>query len=219
LRPNSPNGSPASNALGKMRRLVEIKSNPMYLRPPTTLESETTEIPTVAQVIASMNAGARAKALKAAEQHYWETALDCGCVDEAARAWATNLMSHLRVQIEQMREGQLPASTFPQDEYGLTEKILTKVIGALLILMASPLILFIWVGLKVERADPAITMRTTGGLTTYSFVLGSGWISSLVRRAELRALPSLWHLVNGDTVLRLKDLAWIIYPSVRKSSA
>ena len=188
-----------------------------HRQPATTLESDATEVPTVAQIIASMNAGAQAEALKAAEQYYWETALDSGCADEAARAWVTNLLSHLQAQIEQMREKQIPA--FLQDEYGLTEKILTKLIGALLIFMASPLILFIWVGLKAERADPAITMRTTGGLTTYSFVLDSGWFSSLVRRAELRALPSLWHLVNGDTVLRLKDLAWIIAPSARKSSA
>ncbi len=191
----------------------------MYSPPPTTLESEATEVPTVAQVIASMNAGAQARAIKAAEQYYWETALDSGCTDEAARAWVTNLMLHLQAQIEQMREGQFPAKTFPRDEYGLTEKILTKFIGALLILVASPLILFIWVGLKVERADPAITMRTSGGLTTYSFVLGSGWTSSLIRRAELRALPSLWHLVNGDTVLRLKDLVRIIAPLRKESPA
>jgi len=92
------------------------------------------------------------------------------------------------------------------------EKIVTRAIGGLLLVLISPILLFIWIGLKAERADPAITMRTTGRLSTYSFVLGSGWISSFVRRAELRALPSIWHLVNGDTVLRFEDLARIISP-------
>ena len=136
-----------------MRRLVGIRSK-RCTRRRQQLWNQATEVPTVAQVIASMNAGAQARAIKAAEQYYWETALDFGCTDEAARAWVTNLMLHLQAQIEQMREGQLPAKTFPRDEYGLTEKILTKFIGALLILVASPLILFIWAGLKSSGRTP-----------------------------------------------------------------
>ena len=186
------------------------------VQPPTPLASQAIDIPTVAEFIAGMNAKARAKALKAAEQHYWETAWDSGCSDEAASAWVSDLMLHLRQQTARMSKRHIYANTYQQAEHSLTEKILTRVIGGLLILLASPLLLFIWAGLKVERADPAITMRTTGNITTYSFVLGSGWISSFVRHAELRALPSLWHLVNGDTVLGYQELAEIISPSAKK---
>jgi hypothetical protein len=114
--------------------------------------------------------------------------------------------------------GRYPSIWHSWRECRSMEKIVTRAIGGLLLVLISPILLFIWIGLKAERADPAITMRTTGRLSTYSFVLGSGWISSFVRRAELRALPSIWHLVNGDTVLRFEDLARIISPSSRTSA-
>ena len=41
---------------------------------PSNLASAAIDIPTVAEVIAGMNTKTRAKALKAAEQHYWEAA-------------------------------------------------------------------------------------------------------------------------------------------------
>jgi hypothetical protein len=185
---------------------------------PSNLASEAIDIPTAAEVIAGMNAKSRDNALEVAEQRYWEVAWDCGCSDEAASAWVTSLMSHLQEQIERMRERQDYDATSPPRECRSMEKIVTRAIGGLLLVLISPILLFIWIGLKAERADPAITMRTTGRLSTYSFVLGSGWISSFVRRAELRALPSIWHLVNGDTVLRFEDLARIISPSSRTSA-
>lgn len=180
-------------------------------KPDPALESEITEIPTVAELIAAMAAKTRANALNAAEQYYLETAQNCGCADEQARVWVAYLMSHLREQIEQMRErGPAVADARWGVEYSLTDKLVTRAFGLSLMSVASPLIGFIWIGLKLERADPAITLRTTGRLATYSFVLGSGWISHFVRRAELRSLPESWHLINGETVLQLRDIAHII---------
>jgi hypothetical protein len=68
----------------------------------------------------------------------------------------------------------------------------------------------------MERPEPAIAMRTAEQrpVKAYSFVLGSGWVSWFVRRADLRSIPMLWHLVNGDAVLRFKDFAEVIqFPS------
>ena len=77
---------------------------------------------------------------------------------------------------------------------------------------ASSSTALIWVGPKMERPDPAIAMRATEqrSVKSFPFVLGSGWVSRFVRRADLRSIPMLWHLVNGDTVLRFKILAAII---------
>lgn len=185
-------------------------------KPDRTLEAETAEIPTVAEVIAA-GAKRRASASDTTEEYYLETAQNCGRADEQARMWVADLTSHLQEEIEhieQMRKSELIIAGAGQ-EYSLTDKIITRAIGSTLMLVASPLIVFIWIGLKLERPDPAITMRTTGRLTTYSFVLGSGWISRFVRYAKLRSLPSLWHLVNGDTVFRLRDIA----QSINLSSA
>jgi hypothetical protein len=57
-------------------------------------------------------------------------------------------------------------------------------------------------------------MRTTGRgrVNAYQFVLGSGWVSRVVRRADLEAIPMMWHLLNGDNVLRFKDFAEIVRP-------
>ena len=53
-------------------------------------------------------------------------------------------------------------------------------------------------------------MRNLGSTQVYQFVLGSGWISWLVHRADLEAIPMLWHILNGDIVLRFKDFAKIV---------
>ena len=78
--------------------------------------------------------------------------------------------------------------------------------------MLSPLIAFVWVGLKLERRGPVVNMRTTGRgrVNAYQFVLGSGWVSRVVRRADLEAIPMMWHLLNGDNVLRFKDFPEIV---------
>jgi len=47
-------------------------------------------------------------------------------------------------------------------------------------------------------------------IKAYTFALGSGWVSRFVRRADLGSIPMLWHLVNGDAVLRFKDFAEVI---------
>jgi hypothetical protein len=180
-------------------------------KPDRTLESETAEIPTVAEVIAA-GAKRRVSASDAAVEYHLETAQNCWRADEQPPMWVADLTSHLREEIEhieQMRKRESIIAGAGQ-EYSLTDKIVTRAIGSTLMLVASPLIVFIWIGLKLERPDPAITMRTTGGLATYSFVLGTGWISRFVRYAKLRSLPSLWHLMNGNTVLRLRDIAQII---------
>lgn len=185
-------------------------------KPDRTLEAETAEIPTVAEVIAA-GAKRRASASDTTEEYYLETAQNCGRADEQARMWVADLTSHLQEEIEHIKQMRKPKSIIAGagQEYSLTDKIITRAIGSTLMLVASPLIVFIWIGLKLERPDPAITMRTTGRLTTYSFVLGSGWISRFVRYAKLRSLPSLWHLVNGDIVFRLRDIA----QSINLSSA
>jgi hypothetical protein len=114
---------------------------------------------------------------------------------------------------------QRPANTVvavPGTDYTLAEILLTRGIGALVLLVAFPLIAFIWVGLKLERSDPAIVMRTSEQrrIKAYTFALGSGSVSRFVRRADLRSIPMLWHLVNGDAVLRFKDFAEVIqFPS------
>jgi hypothetical protein len=55
-------------------------------------------------------------------------------------------------------------------------------------------------------------MRTTGRGSAYQFVLSSGWVSRVVRRADLEAIPMMGHLLNGDNVLRFKDFAEIVRP-------
>ena len=177
-------------------------------------------IPALADYIAAVPEKQRMVALEAAERHYLETARNLGCTDEPALRWSSALMSSLREQVEQIAEQRplTPASASLRKDYSLAEKFLSRATGAFALMVVSPVIAFIWVGLKAERPDPAIRLRTIteGRLATYSFVLGSGWVSRIVRRAELRSIPSLWHLLNGDTVLGFKDFAEIIqFPSTR----
>jgi len=171
-------------------------------------------LPEMADYIGSIPDGQKATALAALESHYMKTAINLGYSEEPARMWVAAVMAHLQEQLDLTTE-RWPAIAVvakPGPDYTFAEILLTRVIGALVLLLASPLIALIWAGLKVERPDPAIAMRATEqrSVKFYSFVLGSGWVSRFVRRADLRSIPMLWHLVNGDTVLRFKDLATII---------
>ena len=187
------------------------------------LEATVAGISQVARVIAALPDERRARALDAAEHQYFQTALNLGCSEEPGRAWAAAITLHLREQIEQTTESRPPglASARPKD-YSVAETILTRATGALALAVVSPLIVFIWIGLRLERPRPAIAMRRTkqGSIKAYAFVRGSGRISQFVRRAGLQTIPSLWHLANGDTVLRLKDFAEIIkFPRVTRPRA
>jgi len=180
------------------------------------LESAVAGIPAIAEFIAAMPNGERAIALDALERHYLQTAEDWGCSEGPARMWVSAMMSHLQERIEQMTEPGITdlADDRPNEDYSLAEKILTRTTGALALLVVSPLITLVWAGLKFERPGPVISMRTTGRgrVNSYQFVLGSGWVSRVVRRADLEAIPMMWHLVNGDNVLRFKDFAEIVRP-------
>jgi hypothetical protein len=180
------------------------------------LEAVVAGIPAMADFIAAMPDGQRAIALDALERHYLQTAQNLGCAVLPARMWASAVMLHLRDRMEQMTE---PGTTGfvgdrPDEDYSLAEKILTRTTGALALLVLSPLIAFVWAGLKLERPGPAISMGTTGrgSVDAYQFVPGSGWVCRFVRRADLEAIPMMWHLLNGDNVLRFEDFAEIVRP-------
>ena len=188
------------------------------------LESIVATLPKMAEYLASIPDEQKTAAVDALERHYLQTALGLGCSEEPARMWVAALMAHVREQLELMTgQGQAYSlASRPKEGHSLVERLLTRAIGAMVLLLASPLIGFIWIGLKLERPDRAIGLRSTeqGSLAAYSFVLGSGWVSRLVRRADLQSTPMLWHLVNGDTVLRFKDFAEIIRsPSTRRRRA
>jgi hypothetical protein len=184
------------------------------------LEAAVASIPALADYIAAVPEKQRAVALEAAERHYLGVAQNLGCTDEPAVRWTSALMSNLRERVEQIADQRrLASASAPRrKDYSLAEKFLTRATGALALMLVSPIMAFIWIGLKAERPDPAIGLRTIkeGGPTAYSFVLGSGWVSRIVRRAELQSMPSLWHLLNGDTVLQFKNFAEVIqFRSIR----
>jgi hypothetical protein len=149
--------------------------------------------------------------LAALENHYLKTAKDLGYSEEPARAWVAVLIAHLQEQLEEISEHSPPSvlGAAPKRNFGLADELLTRIIAAVVLTVASPLIGFIWSGLKLEHSGPAIELRKAedGCPQIYCFVLGSGWF---VRWANLQSLPSLWHLLNGDTVLRSRDLARIV---------
>jgi hypothetical protein len=180
------------------------------------LEAVVAGIPAMADYVAALPEGQRTTALDALERHYLQTVQNLGGAAEPARMWVSAVMLHLRKQIETATKQPLTdfAGYLPDKDYSLAEKILTRATGAVALLAVSPLIAFVWVGLKFERFGPAIDTRTTGrsNLKDYRFVLGSGWISRFVLRANLRDAPQLWHLVNGDTVLSFKDFAEVVRP-------
>jgi hypothetical protein len=180
------------------------------------LEAVVAGIPTMADIIAAMPDGQRAIALDALEHHYLQTAQNLGCTEGPARTWTSAVMLLLRERMEQMTEPGITQfdGEQPDQDYSLAEKILTRATGALALLAVCPLVAFIWVGLKLERPGPAIDLRMArlGEFKAYRFVLGSGWVSRAVRRANLQAIPTLWHLVNGDNVLGLREFAEIVRP-------
>ena len=100
----------------------------------------------------------------------------------------------------------------PSEEFSLAERWLTRATEALALLVVSPLIAFIWVGLKLERPGSAIALRSVkpGSTEAYSYVLGPGRISQFARRGGLQTLPSLWHLLNGDNILKFHDFFEIL---------
>ena len=172
------------------------------------MEAVVAGIPEMADYIASIPEGQKATALDA-ERHYLVTAQNLGCAEEPARLWVSAVMLQIRDQMEQIEE-QAQTSFIgdtPTEGFSLAEKCLTRAIGASALVIASPLIAFIWIGLRLERPGPAIALRKVqqGSPKAHSFVLGPGRISRYVRRGGLQTLPSLWHLVNGDNVLRLND--------------
>jgi hypothetical protein len=70
--------------------------------------------------------------------------------------------------------------------------------------------------LRTRHFFPVIELRKAeyGRSQIYCFVLGSGHVGRFVRQANLQSHPSLWHLLNGDTVIRVRDLARIVqFPS------
>ncbi len=144
------------------------------------LESAVAGIPAIAEFIAAMPNRQRAIALDALERHYLQTAEDWGCSEGPTRMWVSAMMSHLRERIEQVTEPGIIdlADDLPNEDCRLAEKILTRTTGALALLVVSPLIAFVWAGLKLERPGPAISMRTTRreSVDAYQFVLGSGWV-------------------------------------------
>ena len=221
---NRPNpGRTATSDMDKEKRgAVKGESSPAdaslasNFEGPEVLEAAVAGIPAIAEFIAAMPNGQRAIALAALERHYLQTAEDWGCSEGPARMWVSAMMSHLRERMEQVTEPGITdlADDLPNEDCSLAEKILTRTTGALALLVVSPLIAFVWAGLKLERPGPAISMRTTRreSVDAYQFVLGSGWVSRFVRRADLEAIPMMWHLLNGDNVLRFKDFAEIVRP-------
>jgi hypothetical protein len=178
------------------------------------LEAAVAGIPAIAEFIAVLPDRQRPIAFDAVERQYLQTARDWGSSEEAARTWVSAMMCHLRERIEQTAEPGIIsfAGDRPNGDYNLAEKVLTRATGALALLVVSPLIALVWVGLKLERPGPAIAMRMTrgGSVEAYQFALGSGWVSRFVRRADLEAIPMMWHLLNGDDVLRFKGFAEIL---------
>jgi len=178
------------------------------------LEAVVAGIPEMAGYIADITVGQKAIALEAVERHYLVTAQNLGCAEEPARLWVAAVMLEIRDQMERITEkAQIGfVGVWPPDDFSLAEKILTRATGALALVIVSPLIAIILIGLRLERPGQAIALRREkqGNAKIYSFVLGSGWTSQFVRRGGLQTIPSLWHLLNGDNVLRLRDFSEIL---------
>ena len=178
------------------------------------LEAVVAGIPEMADYIAAIPEGQKAIALDAVERHYLIMAQSLGCADEPARLWVSAVMLQIRDQMAQIAEHAQTSfvGDGPTEGFSLAEKCLTRAIGASALVIASPLIAFIWIGLRIERPGPALALRRMqqGSAKAYSFVLGPGRISRYVRRCGLRTIPSLWHLLNGDHVLRLRDFSEIL---------
>ena len=92
---------------------------------------------------------------------------------------------------------QLPpfaAGAAPKANFGIADKLLTRTVGAVVLMGASPLIGFLWIGLKQEHFGPVIEFRKAEErrFKMYCFVLGSGHVSRFIRQAKPQSLPSLW---------------------------
>jgi hypothetical protein len=100
-------------------------------KPERALESEIAELPTVAEIIAAMDAKRLASALNVTEQYYLEMAQNCGCADEPARMWVADLMSHLCEQIQQIQQmrkrGSIVADAPQLEEYKMVTRALRNI--------------------------------------------------------------------------------------------
>jgi hypothetical protein len=108
----------------------------------TTVELIVAALPEIAKYLASVPDAQRTVALAALENHYLNTAKDLRYLEEPARAWVTDLIAHLKEQLEQMSV-QLPpfaAGAAPKANFGIADKLLTRTVGAVVLMGASPLI-------------------------------------------------------------------------------
>jgi hypothetical protein len=108
------------------------------------LESIVAALP-MAHYIGSIPDGQKATALAALESHYLKTAINLGYSEEPVRMWVAAVMAHLQERLDLMTE-QRSANTVvavPGTDYTLAEILLTRAIGALVLLVAFPLIAFI----------------------------------------------------------------------------
>ena len=159
----------------------------------TTVEMIVAGLPEMAKYLASIPDAQKTVALAALEDHYLKTVKDLDYSAEPARAWVAVLIAHLQEQLEEISEHS-PHSVLgaaPKGNFSLADKLLTRIIAAAVLTVASPLIGFVWVGLKLEHSGPVIEFRKAehGPLQIYSFVLGSGHVSRFVRRVNLQSLP------------------------------
>ena len=158
--------------------------------PHSVLETIAASLPEIANHLATVPDEQKPAALDALEGYYHQTAMDLGYSEGPSRAWASALVAHLREQLELPAEGvEADTSVRPNEEYRLVERLLTRVVGGVALLMASPLIALIWIGLKLEGPGPAIRRRMMrqAGRTAYSFGRGPGWVSRMVRRRNRKA--------------------------------
>ena len=181
----------------------------------SVLETIVASLPGIANHLATVPVEQKSAALEALQKHYLQTVMNLGSSEEPAQKLVNALMAHVREQMDCLpsEETNTRGDIGSNEEYSVVERFLTRAVGALALLFVSPVIAFVWIGLKLQGPGPAIRRRMMehGSPTVYSFDRGAGWVSWMVRRGKLQSLPSLWHLVNGESVLSLKDFAAIIY--------
>jgi hypothetical protein len=183
--------------------------------PPSVLETIVASLPQIADHVAAMPDERKSVALDALEEHFQQAAMNLGYSEDPAQKWASALMAHVRHQIDSLSSEQpdTPGGIRFDQDYRFVERLLSRAVGLVALLFVSPMIAAIWIGLKLQGSEPPIRRRATkrGAAKFYSFTRGSGWVGRIVRRNKLQALPSLWHLVNGNVALRLKDFAAIVH--------
>ena len=160
---------------------------------PTTVELIVAALPEMAKYLASIPDAQKALALAALD--YLKTAKELGYSEEPARAWVAVLIAHLQEQLEEISEHPSPTAVgaAPKRNFGLADKLLTRIIGAVVLTVASPLIGVIWIGLKLQHSGLAIELRKAeyGRPQIYSFVLGPGRVSRFLRRVPTVTSKSL----------------------------